>query len=69
MILRKREKVLIHGPLGAVIAKKDYGINDEEILKAIRIHTTGDTNMSLLDKIIFLSDFIEPGGLSRVSMK
>ncbi|MGI6424908.1 MAG: bis(5'-nucleosyl)-tetraphosphatase (symmetrical) YqeK [Tepidanaerobacteraceae bacterium] len=58
--IEKREKVLIHGPLGAVIAKKDYGINDEEILKAIRIHTTGDTNMSLFDKIIFISDFIEP---------
>lgn len=59
--VEKREKALIHGPLGAVTAKRDYGITDAEILKAIEIHTTGDVNMSLLDKIIFLSDFIEPG--------
>lgn len=59
--VEKRQKALIHGPLGAVTAKRDYGIIDVEILKAIKIHTTGDVNMSLLDKIIFLSDFIEPG--------
>ena len=59
--VEKRQKALIHGPLGAVTAKRDYGITDAEILKAIEIHTTGDVNMSLLDKIIFLSDFIEPG--------
>jgi predicted HD superfamily hydrolase involved in NAD metabolism len=59
--VEKREKALIHGPLGAVTAERNYGITDREILKAIRIHTTGDTDMNLLDKIIFLSDFIEPG--------
>jgi predicted HD superfamily hydrolase involved in NAD metabolism len=59
--IQKREKVLIHGPLGAVTAERDYGIADEEILNAIKIHTTGDADMSMLDKIILLSDFIEPG--------
>jgi len=58
--IERREKVLIHGPLGAVIAKVEYGITDEQILKAIKVHTTGDADMNLLDKIIFLSDFIEP---------
>lgn len=57
----RREKALIHGPLGAVLAKRDYGITDNEILNAIKIHTTGDANMSLLEKIIFLADYIEPG--------
>ncbi|HHY70290.1 MAG TPA: HD domain-containing protein [Thermoanaerobacterales bacterium] len=59
--IEKREKALIHGPLGAATAKQDYGINDREILNAIKIHTTGDADMSLLDKIIFLSDLTEPG--------
>lgn len=52
---------LIHGPLGAKIAEKEYGIKDLEILDAIRFHTTGRENMTLLDKIIYVSDYIEPG--------
>jgi len=57
----RREKALIHGPLGAILARLEYGITDEEILNAIRIHTTGDINMTVLEKIIFLSDLMEPG--------
>ncbi len=51
---------LLHAPLGAFIAENTYGIKDEEILQAVRYHTTGRTNMTLLDKIIYLSDYIEP---------
>lgn len=59
--IQKQEPVLIHGPLGAEIARNDFGINDEEILNAVRLHTTGDKNMTLLEKIIYISDYIEPG--------
>lgn len=52
---------LIHGPLGAELAKREYGIEDESILDAIRFHTTGKPSMSLLCKIVFLADMIEPG--------
>ncbi|SHG96948.1 putative HD superfamily hydrolase of NAD metabolism [Anaerosphaera aminiphila DSM 21120] len=51
---------IIHGYLGAVIAKKNYGIDDEDILNAIKYHTTGREDMSKLEKIIFLADYIEP---------
>lgn len=51
---------LIHGPLGAIIAKEIYGINDRDVLDAVRYHTTGRVRMSLLDKIVYLSDYIEP---------
>lgn len=51
---------VIHAPLGAVIAQKEYGIDDAEILVAIRVHTVGKENMSLLDKIIYIADMIEP---------
>ena len=48
-----------HAPVGAYIAKKELGVNDEEILSAIRWHTLGKINMSNFEKIIFLADKIE----------
>ncbi len=51
---------VIHAPLGAVVANREYGIDDDEILEAIRNHTTGKEGMSLLDKIIYIADMIEP---------
>ncbi len=48
-----------HAPIGAIIAKNEYGIKDEEILSAIRWHTIGKTNMSVFEKIIFIADKIE----------
>ncbi len=52
---------LLHGKVGAHIAKKEFHIENEAILKAIENHTTGSTNMSTLEKIIYLADFIEVG--------
>lgn len=51
---------LAHSLAGAVMAKKEYGIDDEEVLSAIRTHTIGEKNMSPLDKIILVADVIEP---------
>lgn len=53
-------KAVIHAPLGAAVAKDKYGIDDEEILEAIRCHTVAKASMSLLDKIIYIADMIEP---------
>ncbi|MEY8445986.1 bis(5'-nucleosyl)-tetraphosphatase (symmetrical) YqeK [Enterococcus ratti] len=50
-----------HGLVGASFVEKELGITDEEILQAIRVHTTGAAQMSLLDKIIYVADYIEPG--------
>ncbi len=50
-----------HGFLGAFLARRDYGIEDGEILQAIRRHTVGGPDMTLLDKIVFLADGTEPG--------
>ena len=49
---------ILHGKVGADIAKKKYGVN-EEIQKAIEYHTTTNPNMTTLDKIIFVADKIE----------
>lgn len=51
---------LLHAKLGAFLAMHKYGITDKEITSAILNHTTGKPNMSLLDKIIFVADYIEP---------
>ena len=51
---------LLHGKVGAYIARKEFGILDEDILNAITWHTTGRPAMSLLEKIIFVADYIEP---------
>jgi len=58
--LGRLQPELLHGPLGAELARSEYGINDEYVLRAIRFHTTGCSNMSLLDKIVFIADCIEP---------
>jgi nicotinate-nucleotide adenylyltransferase len=50
----------LHAPVGAYIAKEKFGVNDEKILDAIRFHTIGRCNMTLLEKIIFIADKIEP---------
>jgi len=59
--IQKRSHALIHSMLGMYIARDEYGIDDEEILNAIYWHTTGRAGMSLLEKIIFIADYIEPG--------
>ena len=51
---------LIHGPLGAKIAEIEYGVKNRNILEAIYYHTTGKENMNILEKIIYIADYIEP---------
>lgn len=51
---------LFHAFLGRFVAREVYGIEDEEILQAIASHTAGSPSMSLMDKIVFLADEIEP---------
>jgi predicted HD superfamily hydrolase involved in NAD metabolism len=52
---------LWHAPVGAYLVNKEAGIQDAEILDAIAYHTSGRVGMSLLDKVVYLADYIEPG--------
>ncbi len=52
---------LLHAKLGAFLAAKKYHVKDKDIINAIASHTTGCPHMSLLDKIIYIADYIEPG--------
>lgn len=51
---------LLHAKLGAYLAEKKYDIQDEDILNSIVYHTTGRPNMSVLEKIVYIADYIEP---------
>ena len=51
---------IIHSRLGSRMAEEKFGVNDPEILSAIACHTTGKPDMSLLDKILYIADYIEP---------
>jgi predicted HD superfamily hydrolase involved in NAD metabolism len=56
----KRTPNLMHGLAGALIGKHIMGIEDEEIFNAICYHTTGKKAMTMLEKIIYIADYIEP---------
>lgn len=55
-----KSPALAHGLVGAIIAKTDMGIEDEDVLNAIIYHTTGREAMSTLEKVIYIADYIEP---------
>lgn len=52
---------VLHQYAGAYVAEHSLGIDDEDVLNAVRYHTSGRPNMSDLEKLIFLSDMLEPG--------
>ena len=52
---------LLHSHVGAFVAETELAIKDEEVLDAVRFHTSGRDNMTILDKIVCLADYIEPG--------
>lgn len=59
--IERKNPFLLHAKVGAYLAEKKYGVRNKDILNAIRSHTTGRRNMSTLEKIVFIADYIEPG--------
>lgn len=59
--VEKKNPSLLHAKLGAFLAAQKYHIKDKDVINAIASHTTGCPNMTLLDKIIYIADYIEPG--------
>lgn len=56
-----QEPSLLHAPVGSWLLKHELGIDDHEILNAVKIHTIGAAGMTLFSEIIYLADYIEPG--------
>jgi predicted HD superfamily hydrolase involved in NAD metabolism len=59
--LLQHSSELWHAPVGAYLVENEVGLTDIDILNAIKYHTTGRVNMTLLEKVVFLADYIEPG--------
>ncbi len=57
--------VFLHGPVGAEVLRRDYGVDDPEVLDPIRCHTMGREGMTPLDKLLFLADKLDPGKVKR----
>jgi predicted HD superfamily hydrolase involved in NAD metabolism len=68
--IEKECAFLLHGKVGATIARELFDVQEDEILNAIIFHTTGKPAMTLLEKIIFTADYIEPNRkpLPRIDM-
>lgn len=55
----KNNKKIIHAYLGACLAEKELNIRDKAVLDAVKFHTTGRPDMTMLEKVVFLADKIE----------
>ncbi len=51
---------LWHGPAAAIHIHEEFKMTDSSILRAIKYHTTGRSNMDLVEQIVFIADYIEP---------
>lgn len=58
--IEEKNPELLHSKVGSYLANKKFQVEDSDILNAIYYHTTGRPHMSLLEKIIFIADYIEP---------
>lgn len=59
--VERRNPFLLHAKAGSFLAMNKYKVHDSDVINAILNHTTGRPGMSLLEKIIFVADYIEPG--------
>lgn len=59
--IESKKPGLLHAKAGAYLAEKKYCVTDKCILNAIKSHTTGKPAMTLLEKIVYIADYMEPG--------
>ncbi len=57
----QKNPFLLHAKVGGYLASKKYHVNDQKIINAVIYHTTGKPDMTLLEKIVYIADYIEPG--------
>lgn len=67
--IERRNPFLLHAKVGSFLAMEEFKITDPDIIHAILNHTTGRPGMSLLEKIIFVADYIEPGRKQAPNLK
>lgn len=67
--VERRNPFLLHAKVGGFLAMDEYHVQDMDVINAIVNHTTGRPNMSRLEKIIFIADYIEPGRKQAPNLK
>ena len=67
--IEKRNPFLLHAKVGSFLAMHEYKVHTPDVINAILNHTTGRPGMSLLEKIVFISDYIEPGRKQAPNLK
>lgn len=67
--IERRNPFLLHAKVGSFLAMEEYKVYDPDVINAILNHTTGRPGMSLLEKIVFISDYIEPGRKQAPNLK
>ena len=63
--MARRNPVLLHGPVAALWLQREGGIEDKEVLEAVRCHTTGQKGMGPVAKVVFLADKLDPHKVAR----
>ena len=58
--MESRMPIFLHGPVAALLARERYGIDDVEIMEAVRVHTTGSAGMGPVARAVFLADKLDP---------
>ena len=58
--IERKAPVMLHGPVGAELLRHEDGLDDEEILNAVRYHTTGHPSLTPLGLLVFIADKLEP---------
>lgn len=66
--IERRNPFLLHAKAGSYIAMAKFNIHDKDVINAILNHTTGRPGMSLLEKIIYIADYIEPGRIQAPNL-
>ncbi len=56
-----REGRLLHAPVGSALLRTELALDDKDVLRAVALHTTGRRGMSILEKVLYLADYIEVG--------
>ena len=59
-VTRMEGHKLLHAPVGAALLQAELGLRDSAVLSAVSCHTTGKPSMTVLEKVLYLADFIEP---------
>lgn len=67
--VERRNPFLLHAKVGSFLAMEEYKVYDQDVINAILNHTTGRPGMSLLEKIVFIADYIEPGRKHAPNLK